>query len=282
MNMFEGRKSFVVDELTEEEREYLIAAADRDFEIRDWSTGFIYNRKTGKIVGRVSKGKYKHTCICGMVVKQHIIAWLIYHGEFPEINYTVDHRNLDTKDNSISNLRLLNKQDQTINSRHEGGASGIKGVQKLKNGRYLAKMHEKAKKGWAGKIKHIFFSYDKTECVKARLYFERAEGWHNVVVLTSAQQWLIEHGEYQNALREEASFWKNYNYTPSRRKDGGNKKSPLCNKCFVNGVEYSSVREAARSIEKHHSVIHKWLRSGKKPDCYYINNNNNNAGAPPL
>jgi len=68
----------------------------------------------------------------------HRLAWLLYHGEWPD--RIVDHINRDKKDNRIANLRLCTQQENMRNcSLSRKNTSGHTGVRRkgLKWGAYL-------------------------------------------------------------------------------------------------------------------------------------------------
>lgn len=70
---------------------------------------------------------YLTGCVLSVPIKAHIAAWAIFHGVWPA--GIVDHRNRNTADNWIKNLRLASAGENARNRRaHRGSASGLKGV----------------------------------------------------------------------------------------------------------------------------------------------------------
>lgn len=71
-------------------------------------------------------------CVLSVPIKAHIAAWAIFYGVWP--TGTIDHRNRNTADNRIENLRLASAAENARNRRaHRGSASGFKGVAPYRN-----------------------------------------------------------------------------------------------------------------------------------------------------
>jgi len=77
--------------------------------------------------------------IDGFIYRAHRLAWLIMTGSSPKI--LIDHINGDPSDNRWSNLRLATKSENGCNSKvRSHNRSGIKGVRRLKSGKWNARI----------------------------------------------------------------------------------------------------------------------------------------------
>lgn len=83
--------------------------------------------KRGKKAGYFNQKGRKRILIFGQVFLASRLAWLLYHGTWPE--ETVDHINGDPSDDRIVNLRLASESEQQWNkSVNRNNASSVKGV----------------------------------------------------------------------------------------------------------------------------------------------------------
>ena len=99
-------------------------------EVLDYSpeTGELKHRSTGYVVGTRSKtNRYLHVCIEGVSYPLHRVAWTMVNGQIPE-GFSIDHIDLDKKNNRISNLRLADRYQQGYNTAPRKNATGFKGV----------------------------------------------------------------------------------------------------------------------------------------------------------
>lgn len=81
--------------------------------------------RAGYITG--TKG-YRQIHLKGVVCQEHRAIWIMLRGEIPD-GMTVDHRNRNTSDNRIENLRLATANEQSYNRKLSStNSSGIKGV----------------------------------------------------------------------------------------------------------------------------------------------------------
>ncbi len=95
----------------------------------------------GDVAGTVNFYGYKQINIDGKIYKNHRLAWLYVYGFMPELH--IDHINRNTKDNRISNLRLVTVSQNLQNSKKRtDNTSGYKGVS----------LHKKSGK-WTSRIK---------------------------------------------------------------------------------------------------------------------------------
>jgi hypothetical protein len=85
----------------------------------------LYNPETGRFTSLLSNKEvgclqkrtgYRSVSIPGGKVQEHRLAWFYTYGHWPEGE--LDHINRDKTDNRISNLRILNRSSQMLNSRY--------------------------------------------------------------------------------------------------------------------------------------------------------------------
>lgn len=81
----------------------------------------------GDAAGRNHPSGYLRINYKGMVMLSHRVAWVLYHGDWPD--GFIDHVNGNGMDNSIKNLRVATpSQNQMNRSINENNKSGHKGV----------------------------------------------------------------------------------------------------------------------------------------------------------
>lgn len=140
---------------------------------KSWNT-----RHAGKRAGCTitTKPKYGYSeraiSIFGKNYKEHRIAWLIHHGEWPKGD--IDHINGDALDNRIENLRDVSHQDNNRNMKaYSTSATGVTGV-----------VWNKACGKWqsritlSGKDVHLGLHKDFFEAVCKRKSEELQHGFH--------------------------------------------------------------------------------------------------------
>jgi hypothetical protein len=83
--------------------------------------------RKGAVAGSIKKWGYVHISVDGVMHKAHRLAWFYVYGVWP--NKDLDHKNRNSSDNRIDNLReatvLENAQNKSI---QKNNASGIVGV----------------------------------------------------------------------------------------------------------------------------------------------------------
>lgn len=117
------------------------------------------NRGHG-IAGKVIKPNLEGYCkvtIDGKRYQCHNLAWLIHTGKYP--THLVDHKNCDTTDNRIDNLRPATRKGNADNaSKRKDNKSGVKGVSwKASHGRWCAQCSH------MGKVYHLGLFVDLAE-----------------------------------------------------------------------------------------------------------------------
>jgi hypothetical protein len=94
-------------------------------------------RYSGKEAGYLSIRKYKHykpdyrwmLGIDGEERQRYVLIWVIHHGKWPPEKLEIDHKNKNSIDDRIENLRLATHAQNQWNSRvNTNSKSGCKGV----------------------------------------------------------------------------------------------------------------------------------------------------------
>lgn len=88
--------------------------------------------KIGDRAGTVATWGYRIIKMLGIAWREHRLAWLYVHGEFPPDE--IDHINGDRSDNRLCNLRAATRRENMQNIRTSYGKSGYTGVGKFRNG----------------------------------------------------------------------------------------------------------------------------------------------------
>lgn len=118
----------------------------------------------GTIAGCAATG-YTLIKIDGRKYRAHRLAWLYAKGVWPKSR--LDHRDGQTTNNRIENLREATPAQNCANSRRRSGKQVAKGVRRLPSGKFQARIRCENKLQTIGTF--------LTEDDAARAYFERAQ-----------------------------------------------------------------------------------------------------------
>lgn len=126
----------------------------------DPETGDLSNRETGHVYGSrknkgVGRAKYILAWLDGSRYFAHRVIWTMVNGQIPE-GMTIDHINLDSRDNRISNLRLATTNQQQQN-RRTWAKTGMKGIYVARNGSFYSMISV------CGKLMHLGTFYTLEE-----------------------------------------------------------------------------------------------------------------------
>ena len=113
-----------------------VLAYDQETGILTWKYQVSRNIKPGQVAGCINQYGYRKVAIDKKTMLVHRVIWAIVHGEFP--NGLIDHINRDRLDNRISNLRIANDAQNAANKSQSPGARNIRGVTRLKSGKFQA------------------------------------------------------------------------------------------------------------------------------------------------
>lgn len=101
-----------------------------------WKTGV----RKGRPAGYVSKPGYLVLRIDGIAYLGHRLAWFYMMGEWPD---EIDHINLLKGDDRWVNLRAADHSKNMGNlALRRDNTTGFKGVSRIKNGKFVASIHE--------------------------------------------------------------------------------------------------------------------------------------------
>ena len=113
------------DKRLTQERLREVLAYDPATGILTWKVGTSRGR-VGAQAGVTTKLGYRYVAVDARKYLAHRLAWLHYHGKWP--NKELDHINGNRDDNRIANLREANKYQNAHNSPRAVGATGYRGV----------------------------------------------------------------------------------------------------------------------------------------------------------
>lgn len=103
--------------------------------------------KAGTPAGSINGQRYREVKADGAVHQAHRLAWMVFYGEQPPA--MIDHANMDTADNRISNLRAATKSQNGANraalSNNKCGIKGIHWVPSVGKWRASIRVNKKLK-----------------------------------------------------------------------------------------------------------------------------------------
>lgn len=112
------------------ERARQVVSYDPTTGVMTWTESKNWRRKVGGIAGTKSNqhGRtYVVVSVDSKSYRAHRLAWLLVHGRWP--NGDIDHKNGDTLDNRLENLRECTRAENLWNmKRPDRNNSGVKGV----------------------------------------------------------------------------------------------------------------------------------------------------------
>ena len=137
-----------------------------------YSDGIKYRAKAGSFAGSIkpyrSGTKYLTILLLGKRHYAHRLAWLYVHGSLPSENMCIDHIDGDGLNNSITNLRVVDKlgnsKNRRITSKNKSGKLGV--FFASREGKWAARI------GVNGNKKHLGYFEHLKDAIEAR---ERAE-----------------------------------------------------------------------------------------------------------
>lgn len=141
--------------------------------IYDENTGVFTNIKTGREIKNKNSHGYVSIWVDRGSYMAHRLAWLYVYGELPKFH--IDHINHNRADNRISNLRDVERIENSRNLKLKNtNKSGINGVR-------MCNQHKKwhAQISINGKNKHLGYFDSIEEAIIARKNAEQQYGFHN-------------------------------------------------------------------------------------------------------
>lgn len=116
-----------VGELITLERLKELLRYDESTGIFTWKMSTSNRAPVGSVAGGLSSNGYLYIKLDGVSYSAHRLAWFYVRGVWPEDK--TDHRDLDRRNNRISNLRPATSSENTCNSKlRSTNKSGLKGV----------------------------------------------------------------------------------------------------------------------------------------------------------
>lgn len=116
----------------------------------EYNDGKLYWKKTlgprakkGNLAGKLRKDGYREVGMFGKYYLEHRVVYAIFNNTIPDL---LDHIDRNRSNNRIDNLRVATFSQNSWNSRTpNNNKTGVKGVRKLKNGKFEARLAIKGK-----------------------------------------------------------------------------------------------------------------------------------------
>jgi hypothetical protein len=130
----------------------------------DRYSGIVYSRlmaRAGDIAGHLDKRKnYWIMYVDGENVTRGRVIWEMHNGPIPD-GMEIDHKNHDTLNDSIDNIRLASrKQNQANRRKHKNNTSGLKGVSyEQSKCKWRAQMQFEGKRKTIGSYENKWLAY---------------------------------------------------------------------------------------------------------------------------
>ena len=100
----------------------------------------VNTQRAGKAAGVVGKDGYILVRVKGRLITAHGIVWALAKGAWPVAE--LDHRDLNRANNRLSNLReAVRTQNMANRPAHKDNLLGVKGVTRLGESRYRARLY---------------------------------------------------------------------------------------------------------------------------------------------
>lgn len=113
-----------------------------------WKVRLSNRQKVGGITGSTRKDGYVEVRIMGLHFLAHTLAYFYVHGIWV---HRLDHRDRDTSNNRISNLRLATRSQNAANrGKTKNNTSGYKGVECSRGKKWIAAIKVQGKRRYLG------------------------------------------------------------------------------------------------------------------------------------
>ena len=169
-------------------------------------TGFLYNKKTGKFVGQLSKSGYLTTYYKGRTYPVHRLIFCLHYGYFPENH--IDHINRCKVDNRLINIREVtascNAKNNKLQKNNPSGVTGITKDSTSSNDRWRVIIGHARKQIFIGQFKYFI------NAVKARQFAEELFGFNICSSVSSASKYL-ENETNEDNCEEVKREWEFFN-----------------------------------------------------------------------
>lgn len=125
---------------------------DPETGIFTWISPASQRVKQGDVAGSISESGYRRIRIDGEMYRASHLVWLYVHGRWPR-SARMDHKDGNTLNDRLSNLRMASASTNSINSKPKKKASDTKpGVERRDRSGVVT---YRARIKWAGKLQHL-------------------------------------------------------------------------------------------------------------------------------